>query len=74
MMAANGVIPETIGEAGLVVPPNDPEALAAALQRLAEAPTRATLAQAARARAMKEFSDDAVAERTLGFWESIVVS
>jgi glycosyltransferase involved in cell wall biosynthesis len=67
-----GATPEVIGEAGLVVPPDDPLALAAALRRLAAPEQRRPLAQAGRARAMKFFSDDAVAERTLAFWREIV--
>jgi glycosyltransferase involved in cell wall biosynthesis len=66
-----GATPEVIGEAGLVVPPDDPLALAAALRRLAAPDQRRPLAQAARARAMQHFSDDAVAERTVAFWREI---
>jgi len=61
-----------IGDAGIVVPPDDPLALAAALRRLAVPDQRRPLAQAGRARAMQYFSDDAVAERTLAFWKEIV--
>ncbi|HVH68129.1 MAG TPA: glycosyltransferase family 4 protein [Gemmatimonadales bacterium] len=67
-----GATPEVIGEAGLVVPADDPLALAAALRRLAIPEQRRPLAQAGRARAMKYFSDDAVAERTLAFWKEMV--
>jgi glycosyltransferase involved in cell wall biosynthesis len=67
-----GATPEVIGDAGLVVPPDDPLALAAALRRLAAPDQRRPLAQAGRARAMRYFSDDAVAERTLEFWKEIV--
>jgi glycosyltransferase involved in cell wall biosynthesis len=67
-----GATPEVIGDAGLVVPPDDPLALAAALRRLAAPDQRRPLAQAGRARAMQRFSDDAVAERTLDFWKEIV--
>ena len=67
-----GATPEVIGDAGLVVPGDDPLALAAALRRLAAADQRRPLAQAARARAMQFFSDDAVAERTLAFWKELL--
>jgi glycosyltransferase involved in cell wall biosynthesis len=67
-----GATPEVIGAAGLVVPPDDPLALSAALRRLAAPEQRRPLAQAGRARAMQLFSDDAVAERTLAFWREIV--
>jgi len=72
-----GATPEVIGDAGVVVPPDDPAALAQTLRRLAAPGTqgaaeRRALAQAARARAMKLFSDDAVAERTVTFWKEIL--
>jgi glycosyltransferase involved in cell wall biosynthesis len=67
-----GATPEVIGDAGLVVPPDDPLALAAALRRLAAPEERRPLLQAGRARAMRLFSDEAVAERTLAFWHEVV--
>jgi glycosyltransferase involved in cell wall biosynthesis len=69
-----GATPEVIGDAGLVVPPDDPAALAAALRQLAapDGAARRALAQAGRARAMQLFSDDAVAERTVAFWREIL--
>lgn len=67
-----GAIPETIGDAGLVVPTADAAALAAALARLADPAVRRPLAQAGRARVMQQYSDDAVAERTIQFWKEIV--
>ena len=68
----SGVIPELIGDAGIVVPANDPSALAWALEKLSEQATRKGLAQAARARALRLYSDDAIAERTLQFWQQVV--
>jgi glycosyltransferase involved in cell wall biosynthesis len=68
----SGVIPELIGDAGIVVPDGDLPGLAAALERLSDLPTRRTLAQAARARALRLYSDDAIAERTLEFWRQVV--
>jgi glycosyltransferase involved in cell wall biosynthesis len=69
-----GVIPEVIGDAGLLAPPDDPAALAAALRRLAAngGAERLSLARAGRARAMRLFSDEAVAERTMEFWRSVL--
>ena len=67
-----GVLPEVIGGTGLVVAPGDAEALASALVSLADSPSRRPLATAGRARAMKHYSDDAVAERTLGFWKELL--
>lgn len=68
----SGVIPELIGDAGVVVAAGDAEALAAALERLSDQATRRSLAQAARARALRLYSDDAIAERTLEFWKQVV--
>jgi glycosyltransferase involved in cell wall biosynthesis len=67
-----GLIPEVVGEAGVTVAPEDASSLAEALRRLGPAAARLPLAQAGRARAMKLFSDDAVAERTLVFWKEIL--
>ena len=67
----SGVIPELIGDAGLVVPAGDAPALANALDRLSDHATRRALAQTARARALRLYSDDAIAERTLEFWRQV---
>jgi glycosyltransferase involved in cell wall biosynthesis len=67
----SGVIPEMIGDAGVVVPAGDVQKLAAALERLSDHATRRALAQAARARALRLYSDDAIAERTLEFWRQV---
>jgi glycosyltransferase involved in cell wall biosynthesis len=67
-----GATPEVIGDAGVVVPQDDPLALSGALRRLASPDQRRPLAQAGRARAMQYFSDDAVAERTLTFWRDLL--
>ncbi|HXG98765.1 MAG TPA: glycosyltransferase [Gemmatimonadales bacterium] len=68
----SGVIPELIGDAGVVAPAGNVEALAAAFERLSDNPTRRALALAARARALRLYSDDAIAERTLQFWQQVV--
>ncbi len=68
----SGVIPELIGDAGLVVPNGDVAALASALDKLSDVNARKTLATAARARALRLYSDDAIAERTLDFWKQVV--
>ena len=68
----SGVIPELIGDAGIVVPDGDLESMAAALESLSDLNTRRNLAQAARARALRLYSDDAIAERTLEFWRQVV--
>lgn len=63
-----GVLPELIDDAGLVTPAGDADRLASALEHVFDAATRTQLAQAARARALQLFSDDAIAERTMAFW------
>jgi glycosyltransferase involved in cell wall biosynthesis len=68
----SGVIPEVIGDAGVIVPADDALALGTALRRLVPTAERQPLIQAARARVMQRFSDDAIAERTLEFWREIV--
>lgn len=69
---ASGVLPELIGDAGVVVPAGDVPALAAALERLSDWQARTDLAGAARARALRLYSDDAIAERTLEFWRQLI--
>jgi glycosyltransferase involved in cell wall biosynthesis len=69
---ASGVIPETVGDAGVIVPAGDVAALAEQLVRLADDGARKPLAQAGRARALKLYSDDAVADRTVNFWRDLL--
>ncbi|MEU8464491.1 GT4 family glycosyltransferase PelF [Streptomyces sp. NPDC029003] len=52
-----GGVREAVGEAGLVVPPRDPAAMAAAaLELLADAPRRSEMGQAARLRVIEQFT------------------
>jgi glycosyltransferase involved in cell wall biosynthesis len=67
-----GVLPELIGDGGLVTPPGEAHALAEALGRMFDPAARGEFARRARARALKLFSNEAVAERTLAFWESLL--
>ena len=69
---ASGATAEVIGDAGLVVPPDDPDALAKAIGGMADPETRWSYAEAARARAISRFSDDAVAEASVHFWREIL--
>lgn len=66
-----GVLPELIGSAGLITPPNDAESLRDAIGQMLDPAVRAPLARAARARALELYSDDAVAEQTVAFWQRI---
>jgi glycosyltransferase involved in cell wall biosynthesis len=60
------------GVTGLLVPPRDPEALAAALRTLlAKLELRTRMGQAARRRVEREFTWPVVAERTAALYESL---
>jgi starch synthase len=70
-----GGIPEVVaeGETGLLVPPADPPALAAAVNELLADPERARrMGLAGRERVLKHFTWRAVAERTLALYERLV--
>ena len=70
-----GGMPEVVadGETGLLVPPDDPPALADALVRLlADPPLADRLGAAGRARAVAHFSWDAAAERTLELFRPLL--
>jgi glycosyltransferase involved in cell wall biosynthesis len=65
-------VPEIVmdGETGILVPPDDPAALAVALSRVLGDPTLAArLAAAGLERSRADFSVDRMAERTLGVYE-----
>jgi glycosyltransferase involved in cell wall biosynthesis len=69
----SGALPELVDTAGLVVPEDDVPALTAALQHLADAPReRSRLGREARLRVMSEYVDNAVARRTLEFWQKVL--
>lgn len=60
-------------ESGLTVPPNDPHALGAALERLLDdAPLRARLGAAARARAHAEFDVTVMGDRVAGLYRQVL--
>ncbi|WP_322778056.1 glycogen synthase [Frankia sp. Cas4] len=70
-----GGIPEVVddGVTGLLVPPDDPAALAAAVNELLTDPARAAaMGQAGRDRAVAEFGWPAVAEKTARLYEALV--
>ena len=67
-----GALAELVGGAGIVVPPGDAAALTAALAHLRDdVSVRESFGAAGRKRVMDEFTDAAVAERTLNFWKSL---
>ncbi len=73
--SAVGGIPEVVvpEKTGLLVPPADPSALAAALNELVHDPERArALGRAGRERAVGEFSWRRIAEQTLRLYRSLV--
>lgn len=64
-----GGLPEVLGNAGVLVPPQDPGALAASLDELLQDETeRQRLANAGRARAETCFATPAIAARLVGFY------
>jgi glycosyltransferase involved in cell wall biosynthesis len=72
-----GGTPELVvdGETGLLVPPRDPEALAAALQRLLEDPDLARrLGEAGRTRVAERFTAAAQTRRILELYDELTGS
>jgi glycosyltransferase involved in cell wall biosynthesis len=70
-----GAFPETVDKAGVIVPEEDVEAIAQALQRLHDTPAeRELLAVEGRRRVMAEYTDAAVAEKTLRFWRDTIAA
>ena len=71
-----GGIPEVVadGETGLLVPPEDPHALASALNTLLRDPDRArAMGQAGRKRAVAEFGWPAIAAQTAGLYAELTI-
>jgi glycosyltransferase involved in cell wall biosynthesis len=69
-----GDLPEMLadGNAGILVPPHDSVALAAAVERLVSDPVeRARLGRAARARAVEHYSKDRMREALLALYEAM---
>jgi glycosyltransferase involved in cell wall biosynthesis len=71
--SSSGEIPRVIGDAGLIVPEGDINALSAALLRLGANPrARATYAEAGRQRALSQFTNQAAAENIYRVYQSIL--
>lgn len=73
-----GALPEVVGpdgEAGLLVPPGDSDALAVAIRRmLADETLRGKLGEAARRRVESHFTWDAAARSTVAVYEELISS
>lgn len=73
VVSDSGALPDIVGPAGLTIPAEDPEAMAGALRDLQQShDRRASLAKAARQRALEEFTDDAIARRTVDLWHRAI--
>ena len=71
--SSSGEIPHVLGDAGVLVPENDPTALRAALAALADDPAwRARLAVRGRERVLQCFTHAHIARATASFYESLV--
>jgi glycosyltransferase involved in cell wall biosynthesis len=68
-----GAIPEVIGEAGMVFPERDAEALALAMRRLlTDAALRARLSEQGKVRVRQNYSWDVVATKTYEFFQQVL--
>lgn len=68
-----GALPEVVGDAGLLVPPNDPHALAAAIARLGDdAELTARLGNAGRERVLRHLSWEQAARRTVEVYRKAI--
>ncbi|HEU5169280.1 MAG TPA: glycosyltransferase [Gemmatimonadales bacterium] len=71
----SGVLPELLEGVGLVVPEDDVPALAAALQALLDDPAeRLRLGAESRRRVLADYTDEAVARRTLALWRKALAA
>ncbi len=73
-----GALPEVVGrdgEAGFLVPPGDPPALAAAIERgLEDAALRARLGERGRARVLERFTWERAAQRTVDAYQEAIAA
>jgi glycosyltransferase involved in cell wall biosynthesis len=75
VVSTAGALPEIVGPAGLIVPEENVDAIAEALQRLHDTPAeRERLSAEGRRRALGEYTDAAIAEKTLRFWRDAVAA
>jgi glycosyltransferase involved in cell wall biosynthesis len=70
---SGGALPEVVGDAGIIVPPGDAEALAVAIGDLLQAPhRRAELGKAGRHRILTQFSWDVAAEKMTQYYHQVM--
>jgi glycosyltransferase involved in cell wall biosynthesis len=68
----SGALPESVAKAGLIFGDGHPEGLTEALTRLLEDESlRERLAADGRRRVIAEYVDDAIARKTLAFWQRV---
>jgi glycosyltransferase involved in cell wall biosynthesis len=68
-----GALPEVVGDAGLLVPPADPAALARAIRTLYDHPQLAAkLGQAGRRRVLAEFTWERAAQQTVAVYREVI--
>jgi glycosyltransferase involved in cell wall biosynthesis len=69
----SGEIPSVIGDAGLIVPEDDVDALAAAMDRVrTDGALRAELSRRGRERVLSQFTNKRIARRSLDFYELLL--
>ncbi len=72
IVSASGALPEVVGPTGRVVPEEGVDQLAEVLGEFARDPDgRRALGVEARRRVLAEYTDEAIAERTLAFWRTV---
>jgi glycosyltransferase involved in cell wall biosynthesis len=72
VVTASGALPEVVGSAGRVVPEEGVDQLAEVLGDFARDPDgRRALGAEARRRVLAAYTDEAIAEQTLGFWRAV---
>jgi glycosyltransferase involved in cell wall biosynthesis len=70
-----GALPETVAQAGVIVPEENVDAISDALQRLHDDPAeRERLAAEGRRRVLSQYTDAAIAEKTLRFWRDTITA
>ena len=73
VVTRSGAMPQLLGDAGIVVPKRDPEAMASAVNRLLnDAALAARLGHLGRARAERNFSMEAYVDRTLAVYGRVL--